>query len=210
MTLSAKAGLELSKALEEQRSLELKCVKQRRLEALRRLGSPEGMPKITHPEYDRLQSMRKSVIQKNTTTVWIYNSKSLIRLLHTMLLLLPENDYWVFPPMNDQICITTAVQIFGDYWEHDYNVSEKHLCVVLLNETVRNPVVSESLDYFTLARRRVYGQITLFVYEGTRKDFDATFGCVHSFKDSESVQVFDWNLKDDVKKRKISRGFLDV
>lgn len=135
----------------------------------------------------------------NTVRVWMYNRKTLTGLLYHLLFRYTDYEKDCFTAAMDQFSVYSDAELLASKFTYkDYKIPEERLCVIQLGTAARNAYLTEILNEIVRHRlKRVDRSRTIFLFEGTRTDFQIMFGKVGECTLDRDEYVIDWNADAD-------------
>ena len=135
------------------------------------------------------------MMKPNTVRVWMYNRKTLTGLLYHLLFRYTDYEKDCFTAAMDQFSVYSDAELLASKFTYkDYKIPEERLCVIQLGTAARNAYLTEILNEIVRHRlKRVDRSRTIFLFEGTRTDFQLMFGKVGECTLDRDEYVIDWN-----------------
>ena len=135
------------------------------------------------------------MMRPNTIRVWMYNRKTLTGLLYHLLFRYTDYEKDCFTAAMDQFSVYSDAELLASKFTYkDYKIPEERLCVIQLGTAARNAYLTEILNEVVRHRlKRVDRSRTIFLFEGTRTDFQLMFGKVGECTLDRDDYVIDWN-----------------
>ena len=135
------------------------------------------------------------MMKPNTVRVWMYNRKTLTGLLYHLLFRYTDYEKDCFTAAMDQFSVYSDAELLASKFTYkDYKIPEERLCVIQLGTAARNAYLTEILNEVVRHRlKRVDRSRTIFLFEGTRTDFQLMFGKVGECTLDRDDYVIDWN-----------------